>query len=278
MLVGKENGVTHADGLLQIVSFVRLQQGDVAVESGVGGIHVAVDLGFGGLAQLFVALDVDLRAQLFALVGIEDAQRNADAGPESVQGVGVVEGAVVGVPEADGGVRRTVSLGQLVIGFGLLLGKYGGAEVRTSVERLLAIVVEREQVFGEIERSVDVVALDWPAVVKQSEQVDLGGAEVDERGLHVGFVLQTLEFEAVEVDLGDVAGLVTVAADLQHLVVVTEIILRQVEDGLGLQNSYESAAQIKNQGAFGVGLLGGADGGALLGGLVAQSALVAALE
>src|SRR5580658_2610718 len=98
MLVGKENGVADPDGLLQIVALIRLQQGNVAVENGVGGIYVAVDLSLGGLAQLFVALDVNLSAQLFALVSVEDAQWNADAGSESVQCVRVVEGTVVGVP------------------------------------------------------------------------------------------------------------------------------------------------------------------------------------
>src|SRR5580692_11001827 len=278
MLVGKQNGFANPDGLLQIVTFVRFQQGNVAIENGVGGVYVAVDLGFGGFAQLFVALDVNFRAQLFALVGVEDAQGNADTGSDSVQGVGVVVGAIVGIPQADGGIGRAVSLGQLVVGFCLLHREYGGAQVRAGVERLFAIVVEREQVLGEIERSVDVVALDRPAIVEHGQQVDLGGAKVDQRGLHIGFVLQALEFEAVEVDLGDVAGLVTFAADLQDLVVVAEIILGEVEDGFGLQDADEGAAQIEDQSAFGVGLLGGADGGALLGGLITQPAFVASLE
>ena len=44
-------------------------------------------------------------------------------------------------------------------------------------------------------------------VVEQCQQVDFCGAQVDEGGLQIGFVLETLEFKAVEIDLGDIAGL-----------------------------------------------------------------------
>ena len=51
-----------------------------------------------------------------------------------------------------------------------------------------------------------------------------------------------------------------------------------MQHGLGLQDADESAAEIEDQSAFRVGLLGDADGGALFGGLEAQIALVPALE
>ncbi len=80
----------------------------------------------------------------------------ATLAPMVLRASGLLIGAVVGVPEADGGIGRAVGFGQFVVGFGLLHGKYGSVQVRTSVECLFAIIVEREQAFGEIEGSVDV--------------------------------------------------------------------------------------------------------------------------
>ena len=94
----------------------------------------------------------------------------------------------------------------------------------------------------------------------------------------IGFVLQALEFEAVEIDAGDVSGLEAVAADFQNFVVGVEIVLRDAQHGFGLQDADEGVAEIEQQSAFGVGLLGDADGRAFFGGLVAQAAFVAAFE
>ena len=90
--------------------------------------------------------------------------------------------------------------------------------------------------------------------------------------------MQALEFEAVEIDAGDVAGLEAVAADFQDLVVGFQIILGEAQNRLGLEDADEGAAQIEEQSAFRVGLLGDADGGALLSGLEAQAAFVPPLE
>ena len=69
-----------------------------------------------------------------------------------------------------------------------------------------------------------------------------------------------------------------VAADFQDLVVVFEIVLGDAQHGFGLQDADEGGAEIEEQRALGIGLLGDADRGAFFGGLEAQSALVAALE
>ena len=137
---------------------------------------------------------------------------------------------------------------------------------------------QSEQVLAEIEASVEIEAVDRPAIIEQGQQVDLGRAQIDQCGLQVGLVLQALQFEAVEIDAGDVSGLEAVAADFQDLVVVVEIVLRELKHSFGLQDADECAAQIEEQIALRVGLLSDADGGALLGGFVAESALVAALE
>src|ERR1017187_3100688 len=73
-------GVANASSLVPVLSLVRLEQGHAAFHLCVGRIHVAEDLGARGLGQLAIAVDVDQRALLFALVAVEDSQRNIDAG------------------------------------------------------------------------------------------------------------------------------------------------------------------------------------------------------
>ena len=61
--------------------------------------------------------------------------------------------------------------------------------------------------------------LDRRAIVEQHLKLDLGGAQVDQGGLHVGFELDALQLQAVEVDLCDIAGFVAVAAHGERAVV-----------------------------------------------------------
>src|SRR5208337_4900921 len=92
------------------------------------------------------------------------------------------------------------------------------------------------------------------------------------------FVLQALQFEPVEINLGDVAGLVAVAADFQNLVPVVEIVLRHAQHGLGLKDADKGVAQVEKQIALRVGLLGHRDGSALPGNLEPKMPLVPPLE
>ncbi len=117
----------------------------IAFDLRVGGVDVAEDLGARGFAGLLALVDVDEGALLFALVAIEDAQRNVDAGAERLGAVGIVVGGVVGVPAAEGGIGRAVGDGQLVIGFGLLNGLERGLQIGPGIEGDLAEVVERLQ-------------------------------------------------------------------------------------------------------------------------------------
>ena len=56
--------------------------------------------------------------------------------------------------------------------------------------------------------------------LSSSAKLDLGGAQVDQGSLHVGFKLNALQLQPVEVHLGDVAHLQAVAADFEHAIVV----------------------------------------------------------
>src|SRR6266704_4003466 len=98
VFVGKGNGVTNARGHLQVPLLVRLEENQVALHTGVRGIHVAIDLRACGLCEFVAAVDVQPGAQFFALIAIEDAQRNADTGADGLISVGVAEGRVVNLP------------------------------------------------------------------------------------------------------------------------------------------------------------------------------------
>ena len=91
-------------------------------------------------AQLLVAADVDQRALLFALVAVEDAQRNVHAGAQRVAAKVVVECGVVGVPGALGWIGRAIGNGQLMVGLGLLYSFECGAQVGPLVQSNLAEV------------------------------------------------------------------------------------------------------------------------------------------
>jgi hypothetical protein len=229
MLIGVSHGVAHTAGLVIVLGFVGLEQDDVAFDLGVGGVDVAEDLLAGGLRQLAGAAYIDLRALFLALVAIEEAQGYREAEAERLVGIGIVEGRIVGVPGGESGVGRSVGLGKFVVGGGLLLSLEGGAEVGTSVESGFADVFKRDELIDEVEGAVDVELLDGGVVVKELEELNLGGAEVDEGVLDLGLVLDAEEFDAVEVDLGDVAGVEAVTADLNDVIVLAWSVCTKAE-------------------------------------------------
>jgi hypothetical protein len=96
-------------------------------------------------------------------------------------------------------------------------------------------------------------------------------------GLNLRLVLHAQQFDAVQIDLGNVAGPEAVAADLDDVVVVLEICLGQIEHGLGFKGAHECRAQRELHIALQVFVLGLRDARALLGALQAQFALVVAL-
>jgi hypothetical protein len=71
--------------------------------------------------------------------------------------------------------------------------------------------------------------------------LDLCGSQVYLGGLQVGFVLNALELEAIEINLGDGAGFVTVAVYIQDMVVVSEVFPGEVKDSFLLKGLDEGA-------------------------------------
>ena len=81
--------------------------------------------------------------------------------------------------------------------------------------------------------------------------------------LDLDLVLHAQQLDAIEIDLGDVAGLESVAADVDDLVVIIEIGSRQLQHGLGLQSVHERRTQSEFKVAFQVFMLRCGDARAL---------------
>src|SRR5215831_2261394 len=140
VLIGKLDRIANVHGLFEILALVRLQKIDVGDQGRIRGIDIAVDLGLGSLPQLLVPLDIKSGAQLFALVLVEDAQGNIDAGAQSIQSVRIVEGSVMREPKANRGISGSIGLGKLVICLRLLNAQHGGAKIGAAIEGILAVV------------------------------------------------------------------------------------------------------------------------------------------
>ena len=159
----------------------------------------------------------------------------------------------------------------------LLNGLERGLQVGPGVECDLAIVVERLQVVAEVEEPV---TSNWSTGVRSSSSCRswiFGGAQVDDGCFDLRLVLHAQQLDAVEIDLGQVAGVEAVAADLDDLVVVVQVGFGQIQHGFGLESLHKGGAQVEDHVAFEVLVLGLGDLGAFLGAFQAQFALVIAL-
>jgi hypothetical protein len=86
--------------------------------------------------------------------------------------------------------------------------------------------------------------LDRRAVVEKLQKLNLGGAQVDDGGLNLRLVLHAQQLDAVQVDLGDVAGVEAVAADLDDVVVVDQVLLCHLKNSLGLQRLHKAERRV----------------------------------
>ena len=138
MLIRKCNRVAHALGLFQVVVLIGLEKNHGARYGGVSGVHIAEHLGPGGLHKLVVAVDIQLRALFFALVAVENAQRNAYAEADVL-----INGRIAAHVEAEGRIGRSIGDSQPVVCLALSTDCKRRSQVRPRIERGLADVVER---------------------------------------------------------------------------------------------------------------------------------------
>ena len=105
--------------------------------------------------------------------------------------------------------------------------------VRTSVERLLFEALHRIGDGRRHDVSDDVEVRTRLVVADQRLELDAGLLGVGYGVRLVGFELGELQVEALEVELGDVAGLVAIAGDVEFVFVVGEVVVGELLCGLG---------------------------------------------
>ena len=94
------------------------------------------------------ARDIELRAQLFALILIVDAEGDADTGSDRIEVEWIVKRRIMGPPPAECRIGGTVRYGKPVIGFRFVDGFERSSEVGPRLERRRAEFFERQQLVG----------------------------------------------------------------------------------------------------------------------------------
>ena len=85
--------------------------------------------------------------------------------------------------------------------------------------------------------------------------MNLRGSKIHGRGVDIGFILDSLKLQSIQLGFGNVARLKAVPADLQRMVPVAQVLTSQLQPGLGLQGLDERTPQIEHQVALQVRLV-----------------------
>src|SRR5260370_4612292 len=126
----------------------------------------------------------------------------------------------------------------------------------------------------EIEPSGDVEPLNRYPVVQEHQKVDLGRPKVYRCRFEVGFKLNALQLQTVQVYPGEIAGSKTPAIHSEFAVPVVQVLSCVLQYGLRLQDLDISISQVKHQTALLVQIGRFRDGGGLPGLITPQLPLV----
>ena len=165
-----------------------------------------------------------------------------------------------------------------MVGPGLIDGSHCGLEVRPCLEGNRAKLREGRNLVGKVEGSRHVELFDGRPVIQQHQKLDLCRAQVDRGGLQVGFILDALQLQAVQVDARDIPCLESFATQIKHVVVIGKVLLSQCQNCLLLEDLYKRAPQGEEETSFLVRQLRDGDGCSLLRALPPQIPLVHTLE
>ncbi len=116
-----------------------------------------------------------------------------------------------------------------MVGLGLAHGSHGGLQVWPRFQGNLPELVTGHELVAEIERPGHVKLIYVNSRVQECEQLDLCGFQVLPGSLQIRFILDALQFQPVEINLRNVAGIEAGSAYIEHVVVVGKVVFRQLE-------------------------------------------------
>src|SRR5947209_541904 len=228
MLIGKRNRVSNSDGLLQVFRLIWTQKNHVAAQRRIRGVNVAEHLRLNGAPHPLVPGNVQLRAQLFPLVSVEDTQWNTHTDAEVL-----IYGRVAADIEAEDRVSRSVGGGKSVVSLGLIDGLRRSSQVGPGIQSDLAEFFQCLKLVCEVEGPRYVKLLDRYPLIQKRQELDL---------------------RRPQVHLHDVPCLVPLSAHSEHIVVIGKVVLREPQNSLGLQRLHKGVAQTKQKVSFQIGL------------------------
>ena len=112
---------------------------------------------------------------------------------------------------------------------------HGSLQVRPRFQGDVPEFLEGRKLVGEIERPGDVESLDRRPVVQEHQELDLGRAKIHHRRFEVGFELDALQLQAIQIHLRQVAGLEALAIHVEFAVPVVQVLLRVLQHRFRLQ-------------------------------------------
>src|ERR1035441_275231 len=114
-------------------------------------------------------------------------------------------------------------------------------------------------------------------VVDEHQKLDLGRAKIHHGGFEVGFKLNALQHQAIQIHASEVAGLEAKAVQIEFPVPVIQVLFRVLQHRFSLQQLHERIPQVKHQTALLVDVSRCRDGGGFLGLVAPQLPLMLAL-
>ena len=86
-------------------------------------------------------------------------------------------------------------------------------------------------------------------------ELNFCGSKIHGGRVHIGFILDSLKFQPVQIGFRNVSRAETIPADAKLVVPIAKIVASQLQPSLRLQGLHESAPQIEQQVAPQIGLV-----------------------
>ncbi len=190
-------------------------------------VHVGIDLVLhGDLAELARCSEILTRV-FVALIAIKNAQRDVEAKAGRVVNAGAV------VIALERGIRSSIRIGQLYIGVRHAHSRLSCAVIGPCRQGPLLPISQAPRYGGWNKIPHDIEAAIGLGVAHQRLQLVAGLNQVHLRRAFIGFELGQLQIEPFEIKLPDVAGFKTIVVDLQHMAIIFQVVLRQLQGCLG---------------------------------------------